>query len=69
MRNATLAFCILALTSSSAPPLLLIVLPNYLKESISSSGSRPSVTGKQNKILMSTSIGSPKLKLENLSKH
>ena len=38
MRNASLAFCIRALTSSS-------VLPRYLKESVSSSGSPPSVTG------------------------
>ena len=38
MRNASLAFCIRALTSSS-------VLPRYLKESVSSSGSSPSVTG------------------------
>ena len=44
MRNATLAFCILALTSSSVPPLLLMLLPRYLKESVSSSGSSPSVT-------------------------
>ena len=39
MVNATLAFCILALTSSSVPPLLLIVLPRYVNESVSSSGS------------------------------
>ena len=45
MRNATLAFCILALTSSSVPPLLLIMLLRYLKESVSSSGSHLSVTG------------------------
>ena len=43
MRNATLAFCILALTSS-LPPLLLIMLPRYLKGYVSSSGSLPSVT-------------------------
>ncbi|KAK2147458.1 hypothetical protein NP493_3448g00000 [Ridgeia piscesae] len=35
--NATLAFCILALTSSSVPPFLFIVL--YVNESVSSSGS------------------------------
>ena len=40
-----LAFCIIALTSSSVHPLLLIMLPRYLKESVSSSGSPPSVTG------------------------
>ena len=39
MMNATLAFCILALTSSSVPPFLLIVLPRYVNESVSSSGS------------------------------
>ncbi|KAK2171524.1 hypothetical protein NP493_1055g01007 [Ridgeia piscesae] len=39
MINATLAFCILALTSSSVPPFLLIVLPRYVNESVSSSGS------------------------------
>ena len=39
MMNATLAFCVLALTSSSVPPLLLIVLPRYVNESVSSSGS------------------------------
>ena len=38
MMNATLAFCILALTSS-VPPFLLIVLPRYVNESVSSSGS------------------------------
>ena len=31
--NATLAFCILALTSSCVPPCLLIVLPRYVNES------------------------------------
>ena len=45
MRYATLAFSIRALTSSSVPPLLLIMLPRYLKESVSSSGSSPSVNG------------------------
>ena len=39
MMNATLAFCILALKSSSVPPFLLIVLPRYANDSISSSGS------------------------------
>ncbi|KAK2190993.1 hypothetical protein NP493_63g03037 [Ridgeia piscesae] len=34
MMNATLAFCILALTSSCVPPFLLIVLPRYVTESI-----------------------------------
>ena len=42
MRNATLAFCILALTSSVAPVLLL---PMYVEESVSSSGSHLNVTG------------------------
>ena len=37
--NATLAFCILTLTSSSVPQFLLIVLPRYVNESVSSSGS------------------------------
>ena len=36
MMNATLAFCILALTSSSVSPFLLIVLPRYVNESVSS---------------------------------
>ena len=39
MMNATLAFCILALTSSYVPPFLLIVLLRYVNESVSSSGS------------------------------
>ena len=39
MMNATLAFCILALASSAVPPCLLIVLPRYVNESVSSSGS------------------------------
>ena len=39
MMNATLAFCILALTSSAVPPCLLIVLARYVNESVSSSGS------------------------------
>ena len=38
MMNATLAFCILALTSSSVPPFVLIVLPRYVNESVSFSG-------------------------------
>ena len=37
MMNATLAFCILALTSSSVPPFLLIVLPRYVNVSFSGS--------------------------------
>ena len=45
MMNATLAFCILALTSSSVPPFLLIVLPRYVNESVSSSGSPFNVIG------------------------
>ena len=45
MENATLAFCILALTSSSVPPVLLIVLPRYVNESVSSSGSPFDVIG------------------------
>ena len=36
MMNATLAFCILA---SSVPPFLLVVLPRYVNEYVSSSGS------------------------------
>ena len=39
MMNATLAFCILALTSSSVPPFLSIVLSRFVNESVSSSGS------------------------------
>ena len=45
MLNATLAFCILALTSSFVPPFLLIVQPRYVNESVSSSGSPFNVTG------------------------
>ena len=45
MMSATLAFCILALTSSSVPPFLLIELPRYVNESISSSGSPFNVMG------------------------
>ena len=45
MMNATLAFCILALTISSGPPFLLIVLPRYVNESVSSSGSPFNVIG------------------------
>ena len=44
-RNATLDFFIHALLSSYVPALLLIMLPRYLKTSVSSSGSPPSVTG------------------------
>ena len=43
--NATLAFCILALTSSSVSPFLWIVLPIYVNESVSSSGSPFNVMG------------------------
>ena len=45
MMNTTLAFCILALTFSSVPPLLLIVLPRYVNEYVSSSGSPFNVMG------------------------
>ena len=45
MMHATLAFCILALTSSSVPPFLLIVLPTYVNESVSSSASPFNVMG------------------------
>ncbi|KAK2185918.1 hypothetical protein NP493_217g04021 [Ridgeia piscesae] len=45
MMNATLAFCIVALTSSSVPPFLFIVLPRYVNESVSSSGSPFNVKG------------------------
>ncbi|KAK2181399.1 hypothetical protein NP493_400g01028 [Ridgeia piscesae] len=34
--NATLAFCILALTSSSVPPFVFILLPMYMNECVSS---------------------------------
>ena len=39
MMNASLAFCILALMSSSVPPFLLTVLSRNVNESVSSSGS------------------------------
>ncbi|KAK2192709.1 hypothetical protein NP493_24g02006 [Ridgeia piscesae] len=45
MMNATLAFCILALTSSSVPQFLFTVLPRYVNESVSSSGSPFNVMG------------------------
>ena len=45
MMNATLAFCILALTSSCVPPFLLIVLARYVNDSVSSSGSPSNVMG------------------------
>ena len=45
MMNATLAFCTLALTSSSVPPSLLIVLPRYVNEFVSSSSSPFNVIG------------------------
>ena len=45
MNNTTLALCILALTSSSVPPFLLIVLPMYVNESVFSSGSPFNVMG------------------------
>ena len=44
MRKATSAFWIRALVSSSVPPVLLIVLPRYVKQSVSSSGLPPTVT-------------------------
>ena len=40
-----IAFCIVALTSSSVPPFLFIVLPRYVNVSVSSSGSPFSVMG------------------------
>ncbi|KAK2176812.1 hypothetical protein NP493_638g00002 [Ridgeia piscesae] len=43
MMNATLAFCILALTFSSVPP--LVVLPRYVNECVSSSGSTSNAIG------------------------
>ncbi|KAK2141620.1 hypothetical protein NP493_5184g00001 [Ridgeia piscesae] len=45
MMNATLVFCIIALTSSSVPPCVLFVLPWYMNESVSSSGSPLIVMG------------------------
>ena len=45
MMNATLAVCILALTSSSVPPFLFILLPWYVNKSVSSSGSPFNVMG------------------------
>ena len=45
MMNATLAFCILALASSYVSPFLFIVLPRYVNESVSSSGSHFNVMG------------------------
>ena len=36
MMNATIAFCIIALITSSVPQFLLIVLPRYVNESVSS---------------------------------
>ena len=44
MRKATRAFWIRALVSSSVPPVLLILLPRYVKQSVSSSGFPPTVT-------------------------
>ena len=44
MRKATRAFWIRALVSSSVPPILLILLPRYVKQSVSSSGFPPTVT-------------------------
>ena len=44
MREATRAFWIRALVSSSVPPLLLISLHRYVKQSVSSSGFPPTVT-------------------------
>ena len=43
--NATLTFYILPLTFSSVPPFLLIVLPRYVNEYVSSSGSPFNVMG------------------------
>ena len=45
MMNATLAFCILALMSSSVLPFVLIVLSRYVNESDSSNGPPFSVMG------------------------
>ena len=44
MRKATHAFWIPALVSSSVPPVLLILLPSYVKQSVSSSGFPSTVT-------------------------
>ena len=44
MRKATRAFWIRALVSSSVPPVLLILLPSYVKQSVYSSGLPPTVT-------------------------
>ena len=44
MRKATRAFWIRALVSSSVPPVLLILLPRYVKQSVSSSGFPSTVT-------------------------
>ena len=44
MRKATRAFWIRALVSSSVPHVLLILLPRYVKQSVSSSGFPPTVT-------------------------
>ena len=43
--STTLAFCSFALTSSSVPPFLLIVLPGYVNESVSSGGAPFNVMG------------------------
>ena len=43
--NATLALCILALKASFVPSFLFIVLPRYVNESVSSSGSPFNVIG------------------------
>ena len=44
MRKATRAFWIRALLNSSVPPVLLILLPRYVKQSVSSSGFPSTVT-------------------------
>ena len=44
MRKATRALWIRALVSSSVPPVLLILLPRYVKQSVSASGFPPTVT-------------------------
>ena len=44
MRKATRAFLIRALVYSSVPPILLILLPRYVKHYVSSSGFPPTVT-------------------------
>ena len=57
--NATLAFWILALTSSSVPPVLFIVLPRYVNASVSSSGSPFLCVGFHSLCLASVDVESP----------